>query len=122
MPGPEQVQRFIASSFRTVWSLELLLFLKHQPGPHERSDLVVKLRASDLVVMQALDNLVAAGLVIVDAAGLAEFRPAAADLVETIEQVEALYARKPDAVRRLIVGGSMTGLDAFSNAFLLRRD
>lgn len=120
MPAPEVLKRFIAASFRSVWSLELLLLLKRSPGLHERSDLIAQLRASELVVQQSLDGLVAAGLAVVDGDGRAEFRPASPDLLTRIEEVEELYAKKPDAVRRTIVGGSTSGLDAFSNAFLLR--
>jgi hypothetical protein len=122
MPAPEDLQRFIAASFRSVWSLELLLLLKREPGFHERSELVEKLRGSELVVVQGLEGLLAAGLVIIDGAGRAQFMPASADLSRSIERTKELYIRKPDAVRRLIVGAGTRGLDAFSNAFVLRRD
>jgi hypothetical protein len=122
MPAPEDLQRFIAASFRSVWSLELLLLLKREPGFHERSELVEKLRGSELVVVQGLEGLLAAGLVVIDGAGRAQFMPASADLMRSIERAEELYIRKPDAVRRLIVGAGTRGLDAFSNAFVLRRD
>lgn len=122
MPAPEDLQRFITASFRSVWSLELLLLLKREPGLHERSNLILKLRASELVIVQGLESLVAAGLVIIDESGRAQYMPVSADLQPSIEQVEELYARKPDAVRRMIVGGGTRGLDAFANAFRLRRD
>ena len=122
MPAPEDLQRLITASFRSVWSLELLLLLKREPGLHQRSDLVTKLRASELVIVQGLEGLLAAGLVIIDEAGRAEYMPVSAELERSIEQVEELYARKPDAVRRLIVGGATRGLDAFANAFRLKRD
>lgn len=122
MPFPEELQRFIAASFRSVWSLELLLLLKREQGFHRRIDLVGKLRASDLVVTQAVDNLVAGGLAVIDDEGRIGFMPASAGLHDLIDEVETLYARKPDFVRRLIIDAGRGGLTAFSNAFLLRKD
>jgi hypothetical protein len=60
------VLRFIGSSFRSVWALELLLLLKREPRVWLRDELVTAMRASELVVTNALDTLVAAGLASVD--------------------------------------------------------
>lgn len=122
MSSPDDLQRFITASFRSVWSLELLLLLKRESGPLQHADLVVKLRASDLVVTQALEGLVAGGLAVIDTDGQVSFMPASPDLARSIDDVEALYARKPDAVRRMIIDAGRKGLTAFSNAFLLRKD
>lgn len=117
----EGLQAFITSGFRSIWSLELLLLLKREPRKWGRAELVSALRASELVVGQALDSLVIAGLVAVEGeeAWYAPSSPASARLVEETEQ---LYARRPDAVRRLIVLSPGTGLAAFADAFRLKRE
>jgi hypothetical protein len=122
MSADDDVAPFIASSFRSVWSLELLLLLKgdRRPWPHE--ELVIALRASELVVTQALRSLVAAGLAFEDEDGTATYMPASRDLERLVEETEQLYARKPDAVRRTIVASSSSGLSAFADAFRLRKD
>lgn len=122
MTSPENIARFISASFRSVWSLELLLLLKRQPGFHSRDELIGYLRGSELVVAQALDSLVACGLAVIDKAGQASYLPASADLAVLVDGTEDLYARKPDFVRRLIVAGSAPGLNAFAEAFRLRKD
>ena len=122
MSADENLSRFISTSFRSVWALELLLLLKRQPGFHSREELIGHLRGSELVVAQALDTLVAAGLAIIENGRTAAYRPASADIDSLVEKVEDLYARKPDAVRRMIVAASTPGLRAFSDAFRLRRD
>jgi hypothetical protein len=38
------------------------------------------------------------------------------------DATEALYARKPDAVRRMIVAAASDGATALPDAFRLRRD
>ena len=116
------VTRFIQSSFRSVWSLELLLLLKRDRTSWTQADIVDALRASQLVVSQALESLVAAGLVTVGDNGEVKFSPVSDDVGMLIEETEALYAKRPDAVRRLIVAASKPGLTAFADAFKLGRD
>lgn len=117
----EELSSFIASSFRSVWALELLLLLKHEPREWSRDELITRLRASDLVVSQAIDALVAAGLVRAEQSGVA-YVPISKRVADLVERTESLYASKPDAVRRTIVTASSSGMAAFADAFRLRKD
>jgi hypothetical protein len=119
----EQLSAFIRSSFRSVWSLELLLLLKRSPRLWPRDEIVAALRASDLVVAQSVESLTAGGLLTVDGDGRAAYSPASPGLAAMADAAEAYYARSPDAVRRLIVGAaSGGGIAAFADAFRLRKD
>lgn len=122
MASDDAISSFIRSSFRSVWSLELLLLLKRDPRLWPRAEIVTALRASDLIVTQSLEALTAAGLVSVDEAGNAAYRPASEGAAELVDGTDALYARTPDAVRRLIVGAIPNPLAAFADAFRLRKD
>ena len=124
MPAADQeLASFIRSSFRSVWAIELMLHLKRNSDqPWSRAALVEALRASDLVVANALDSLVAAGLCLAVDDGAARYAPASPDIERLADATEELYARKPDAVRRLIVAAAGDGLAAFADAFRLRRD
>ena len=122
MASNEELSRFIQSSFRSVWSLELLLLLKREQRPWSREEIVTSLRGSDLIVSQGFDTLSAGGLILVDENGKATYGPASASLAKLVEEAEAYYARSPDAVRRLIIGASPSGLAAFADAFRLRKD
>ena len=117
----EELLSFIASSFRSVWALELLLVLKREPRAWSRAELVTALRGSELVVSQALDGLVAAGLISVDDAG-ACYTPANDELAQCMDRVEQLYRTKPNAVRRAIIAASSSSATAFADAFKLRKD
>jgi hypothetical protein len=44
------------------------------------------------------------------------------DLDAMVAAVETAYLYSPDAVRRLIVAGVSPGIDAFAEAFRLRKD
>ena len=116
------VTRFIQSSFRSVWSLELLLLLKRDRKPWTQDAIVNAMRASQLVVSQALESLVAAGLVTVSEDGKALYTPISEEDAKLIEETEALFAQRPDTIRRLIVAASSPGLTAFADAFRLGRD
>jgi hypothetical protein len=123
MPADQDVARFISSSFRSVWAIELLLHLKrHADRNWSKGELVDTLRASELVVTSAVQSLLAAGLVIEDEDGSARYAPASPDTEHLAEATEALYAKKPDAVRRMIVASASDGVTAFADAFRLRRD
>jgi len=123
MPDNAETHAFIRDSFRSVWSLELLLLLESDPQrawPH--AELVERLRGSDLVVQQSVASLVAGGLVLAEADGAVRYAPASADLERLVIAAGDLYAKKPDAVRRLIVSASHGQLAAFADAFRLRKD
>jgi hypothetical protein len=111
----------IGSTFRSVWALELLLLLKSDQRTWLTSELVARLRASELVVTNALSGLTAAGLTSVDAEGV-RYQPANEDIGNFADRVEQVYASRPDAVRRAIIASSASGAAAFANAFRLRKD
>ncbi len=119
MPSAADLTSFIASSFRSVWALDLLLLLKRENRPCSRDELVALMRASPSVVENALDALVVAGLAGMDG-GEARYMPTSPDIAALVEEAEQLYASRPDHVRRLIVASSNKGLAAFSNAFRLK--
>ena len=122
MTGPsDDLLRFIGSSFRSVWALELLLLLKREPKAWSRDELVSTLRASDLVVTKAIDELVAAGFLSVEGQGI-RYMPVSDDIADHVKQVAKLYSARPDAVRRAIVSAAASGATAFADAFRLRKD
>lgn len=123
MPPDEEVSSFIRATFRSVWALELLCFLRQNRDRNlTRAEMVAGLRGSELVVTQSVDALTAAGLVLADTDGSARYSPASGDLDRLVERAEALYAKSPDAVRRTIVAAANPGITAFADAFRLWKD
>ncbi|WP_395623715.1 hypothetical protein [Sphingomonas daechungensis] len=121
MTVSKDLLRFIESSFRSVWALELLLVLKRDPRAWTEAELVSSMRASELVVSNALESLVSAGLISVDPTG-AVYMPINDEVAVCVDQLEELYAARPDAVRRTIVSASGRSATAFADAFRLRKD
>lgn len=122
MPSPD-IEAFLRDQFKSVWALELLLFLKDQGDTAWAAEqLVAALRTSETIVSTSVATLVAGGLLANDADGRVRYAPASADLARLVDVTQALYAKKPDAVRRVIVSDAATGLSAFANSFRLRND
>jgi hypothetical protein len=120
MPDPSDLAAFIGDSFRSIWTLELLLFLKqHAAVTWQHESLVSAMRASDAVVSTSLAQLFAAGLIASDGKS-AKYAPATKDLGHMVEEMQRLYVQKPDAVRRLIVNRT-TSLSAFADSFRIGR-
>lgn len=123
MPSKQEVSSFIRASFRSVWALELLCFVRqNRERVLSHQEMVAGLRGSDLVVEQSVESLSAAGLVLIEADGSVRYCPATPELDALVQRTEALYAKSPDAVRRMIVAAANPGITAFADAFKLRRD
>ncbi|WP_188312125.1 hypothetical protein [Salinarimonas soli] len=118
-----ELQDFIQGSFKSVWALELLVFLKRRAGgAWTTADLVREMRGSEPVVLQSVAMLQAAGLVAQDAESRVVFAPASADLRALADAAERAYDEKPAAVRRLILTGPNEKLHTLADAFRLRKD
>jgi len=123
MSQNHEIESFIRSTFRSVWSLELLIFLrKNNDRDWSREDLVAGLRASDSIVAQSVEALVAAGLIATEDEEKVRYLPVSEALDRRAREAEAFYSRSPDTVRRLIVMSASGGLAAFADAFRLRKD
>ncbi|MFL6733549.1 MAG: hypothetical protein ACJ8EY_02510 [Sphingomicrobium sp.] len=119
MASPDELATFIASSFRSIWALELLLLLKREERACSTEELVSTMRSSGSVVDSALDTLVSAGLAGREGS-TATYMPVSPEVAGLVEETERLYRSKPDRVRRLIIASSNRGLAAFSDAFRLK--
>jgi hypothetical protein len=123
MPRSPDIAAFIRGHFSSVWTLELLLFLKNGSSEAWQNErLVQALRASAAIVTKSSEVLLAGGLIIADDEGRVQYGPASDSLRQLVDETQELYARKPDAVRRLIVSSAGIGLSAFADSFRLRRD
>lgn len=116
MACSDQLASFIASSFRSVWALELALVLKREARAYTADELVSLMRASLSVIEAGLDSLTAAGLTTHDR-GAYVYAPVNADVAALVDETEQLYRSSPNRVRRLIVASNNKGLSAFADAF-----
>ena len=103
MTADRDVFQFIREHVRSVWALELLLRLKHDPERRwSIEELVSELRANHRLVADNLTALADAGLVVADDRGCFRYQPAAAVLAKVCDDLDAAYAKKPVTVIRWI--------------------
>lgn len=123
MAPEKEIEQFICDSFASVWDIELLRELLEQPeNALDAADLVERMRASEQVVVQGSQTLVAAGIAVLDKDGRLRFQPVSEAIAQQAREARDFYARFPGRARRLIVAAQSPGLDAFANAFRLRKD
>jgi len=118
----EDVQAFILSSVRSVWSLELLLVL-HRGAMREWGvdELVRETRASSSSVQEGLAMLTRAGLVAACAVGRFVYLPASTELAGLADRLVQAYVETPMAVIRTILSTPDERIRTFSEAFIIRR-
>lgn len=123
MISEESLLEFSGALFKSVWALELLFALKRQPDRGwQTSDIIKELRGSQVVAAEALNNLIAAGLVIQDDGGRYCYQPGSPVMDEMVVELEKLYALKPTSVIRKIVTSPSMKLHLLSDAFRIKND
>lgn len=123
MATDQQLEAFISDSFASIWDLELLSALLDEPELALSPEaLVERMRASDLVVAQGTRALASAGIVLIDAKGWLQFRPIDPQVEQLAREALEFYRRYPARARRLMVARQAPGLNAFADAFRLRKD
>jgi hypothetical protein len=114
---------FLRASFRSVWTLELALFLWREPRRDWRAhELVRDMRSSEFVVREGLATLIRAGLVGEVEAGLYRFLPTKPSFEEYMAELEVLYKERPVSLIEAIFSAPDERLRTFADAFKLRRD
>lgn len=119
----QDLSEFLRSTFRSIWSLELLFLTADDPKRCWcNAELVAALRASELVVQQGVDDLSAAALVVPEPGQCIRYSPVSAQLHQQVMAARTLYMRSPHVVRRMIVRAQQGSITAFADAFKLRTD
>jgi DNA-binding IclR family transcriptional regulator len=119
----EALLAIVSNSFRSVWPLELLVLLRHEPRrTWSVGALVQDLRASVSAVSEGLAALRKLGLVSIDPQGSYQFEAGSAELEELAHELSELYSRKPRAVMRAILAAPNNQIQTFADAFRLRKD
>jgi hypothetical protein len=111
---------FLRKTIRSVWGLELILLMrKTAPRVWTLPDLVREMRASSVIVEDALARLGAAGLVAHDDGGV-RYAPAAPELETLTAELEAFYQERPVRLINFIASSDEDKLKTFADAFRLK--
>ena len=111
---------FLRASVRSVWGLELLLFLRRRTEREWPTALLVQeLRSSETVVRDILGTFEQAGLIRCGEDGC-EYAPASPVLADLCDRIDAAYRERPVAVVNAIATGRNDNLQTFADAFRLK--
>jgi hypothetical protein len=115
------ILNFVSARIKSIWALELLLLMRRTTGRAWTSDeLVRELRASIVVVHEALSGLTTAGLVASAEADLFCYCPVSGQLASLVDETQSLYLAKPLAVINAIAAAPNEKLRIFADAFRLK--
>ncbi len=119
----DELRDFLRHSLRSVWNIELLLWLyRHTGRAWFPADLVQEMRASDVVVSQGIAALQQAGLIVAEADGTSRYSPASPELDRLVQQLERVYRDRPSVVTRALFSAPNDKLATFADAFRLKKD
>jgi hypothetical protein len=120
-PIPDSVASLIRTCVTSVWTLELLLFLKqHETTVWSVDQLVRELRGSRPLVVDLALALHRSGLV--EQVGESyRYQPRSDDLRSLVEQLERLSVERPLAVRSAILAAPHDKVQVFADAFRIKK-
>jgi DNA-binding IclR family transcriptional regulator len=111
------VATFIRGSVRSVWALELLLFLRQRRSQRWTEEALVReLRASRTLVQQGLATFESAGLLSQNESSWT-YSPASSALDALCETLEREYRERPVAIVNAIAESPDEKLKTFADAF-----
>jgi DNA-binding FadR family transcriptional regulator len=115
--------KFIRTCFTSVWALELLLMMRRECTKiWSIGELTQELRASDLIVREALPELVNCGLVAETGREMFQYRPVESTLEQLVNRVAAAYSQNRMQVVEEILNARAANIRMFANAFKLKKD
>ena len=120
---PEDVLRFVRDSIKSVWALELLLFMRRNSTQAWTIEQLAKeLRSNQQLVTDILSSFTASGLVSTNPDGTFRYRPENAGSDALVTRLDRVYAETPLALIKQIVSAPNEKIQSFSDAFRIKRD
>lgn len=120
---PDDLMQFVGASIKSVWTLELLLYLWRSAGRAcSTGELVRELRASDAIVSDGVTALKNAGLIAPEGPDSVRYAPASTTFDHLVQQLAQLYRERPVMVTNAIFASPNQKLHTFAEAFRLKKD
>lgn len=119
----EDLRRFIRSSIRSIWALELLLLLRRRADTAWTVDaLTGELRSSDRLVAEILAEFAQRGLVATENSNTYRYKPASDALDTIVGDLEHAYSERRIALIQEIVAAPNEKIQTLADAFRLKRE
>lgn len=119
----EDLHRFIRSTLKSVWALELLLLMsRDRTRTWSAGDLNRELRGSLSLVVDVVAKFKQGGLVMEEGGGRYRYLPATPELERAVHDLEAAYAARPLAVVKAVLAAPNEKIQTFADAFKVKKD
>jgi hypothetical protein len=119
----EPVLRFVRSTIKSGWALELLLIMYRRPDAvWTVNSLTAELRGSAALVADLLASFEDAGLIERDRGGSVHYRPHSLELHDVIGQLERIYAERPLSLIKEILSQPNDKIQSFADAFRWKQE
>jgi hypothetical protein len=119
----EPVLRFVRSTIKSVWALELLLLMYRRPDTAWTVEaLTAELRGSAAFVIELLLIFEQAGLIQRNGNGSITYRPQSPELHELVGQLERSYAERPLTLIKEILSQPNEKIQSFADAFRFKQE
>ena len=119
----EKLLRFVHSTLRSVWALELLLLMRGDADRHWSAEALTReLRANLSLVGELLAHFHRCGLIVRTEKEEWIWRPANGELEYFAKATAEAYAQKPFQVIKAILDAPNDRMRSFADAFKLRKD
>lgn len=114
-----KVQNFLRKYVRSVWQLEVILYVRDSKAPLTSSEIARALYLSPEAIERALSTFEKEGLVksVSQGSKAYYFAPANSDLRDSIDQTAGVYLERRVALINAIVSSS---IKSFSQAFVIK--
>jgi hypothetical protein len=120
---PEDIRQFVRSAIKSVWALELLLFIRRHAGVAWTVDrLTIELRSSQPLVADIVASFKKSGLIDEGPESMFQYHAASTELDALVARLERVYAETPIALVKEIVSAPNEKIQTFADAFKLKRD
>lgn len=119
----EEIKKFILDKITSIEQISILLLLQQDPQKTWTTEKISEeLRSADLAIQQRLEDLYTAGVLNKPEGAEFSYRPASDKIKSLVTNLIEAYQKRPTWVIDLIYSRPIDAIQAFSEAFKIRRE
>lgn len=123
MDDLEEIKKFILDNITSVEQISILLLLQQNPQKNwTTAKISEELRSADLAIKKRLEDLYAAGVLKKTTGVEFTYNPASEKIKSLVANLIEVYQKRPTWVIDLIYSRPIDAIQAFSEAFKIRRE
>lgn len=123
MDESEEIKKFILDNITSIEQISILLLLQQDPQKKwTTAKISEELRSADLAIKKRLEDLYSAGVLTKPMEAEFAYGPASEKMKSLVANLIEVYQKRPTWVIDLIYSRPIDAIQAFSEAFKIRRE